>query len=55
VTVLGGRQGSAKLRPTNAAKRMLAAAGKLTLKAVVTARDHVGNAKKTTYALKVKS
>jgi hypothetical protein len=55
VTVLGGKDGSAKLRLANAAKRKLAAAGKLNLKAVVTARDHVGNATKTTYALKVKS
>jgi hypothetical protein len=55
VSVLGGTERSPKLRLANVAKRKLAAAGKLNLKAVVTARDHAGNAKKTTYALKVKS
>jgi hypothetical protein len=54
-TVLGGSERVVKLRLANATKRKLAAIGKLNLKAVVTAGDHLGNVKKTRYVLKVRS
>jgi hypothetical protein len=55
LTVAGGTQRTVKLRLTSATKRRLARLGKLDLKAAVTASDHLGNSKKATYALKVRS